>query len=197
MKTPGENRAGSEVEDLARHGGEKQHTLFSTQKLILGQGGEAGGVFSIHTASPAPSFGDVAWLYVFGGHGQRQPHRTSLPRPSVAVFHTTYFRLIPSSISGKFVRRPSSTGLEGDSGNHWAIKGGDAQSGPLKTLYDGVRPKGYEVMKKQGAIILGIGGDNSDAAIGSFFEGVMTAGFTTDQADDAVHANVVAAGYGR
>lgn len=34
--------------------------------------------------------------------------------------------------------------------------------GTLKTLYDGVRPNHYSPMKKQGAIILGIGGDNSD-----------------------------------
>ena len=50
-------------------------------------------------------------------------------------------------------------------------------------------------MKKQGAIILGIGGDNSDSAIGTFFEGVITRGYTTDAADDAVQANIVAAGY--
>ena len=55
------------------------------------------------------------------------------------------------------------------------------------------RPK---VMKKQGAIVLGIGGDNSDAAIGSFFEGALARGYSTDAADDAVQANIVAAGYG-
>ena len=47
------------------------------------------------------------------------------------------------------------------------------------------------------AIILGIGGDNSDSAIGTFYEGVMIKGFSTDEADDAVMANVVAAGYGK
>jgi hypothetical protein len=51
-------------------------------------------------------------------------------------------------------------------------------------------------MRKQGAILLGIGGDNSDWAIGSFFEGVITVGNSTDAADDAVQANIVAAGYG-
>ena len=38
------------------------------------------------------------------------------------------------------------------------LKGGDANSGALKVMYEGGRPKGYEVMVKQGAIILGIGG---------------------------------------
>ena len=31
-------------------------------------------------------------------------------------------------------------------------------------------------MKKQGAIILGTGGDNSDGAVGTWYEGVMTSG---------------------
>lgn len=39
--------------------------------------------------------------------------------------------------------------------------------------------------------ITGIGGDNSDAAIGSFFEGVLTKGYSSDAADDAVQANIV------
>jgi len=52
-------------------------------------------------------------------------------------------------------------------------------------------------MKKQGAIILGIGGDNSNGSTGSFYEGVMTQGFATKATDDAVQANIVAAGYGK
>ena len=67
----------------------------------------------------------------------------------------------------------------------------------LQTLYEGVRPPHYEVMKKQGAIILGIGGDNSDWAVGTFYEGVMTAGYSSDAVDAAVHENIVAAGYGK
>ena len=39
----------------------------------------------------------------------------------------------------------------------------------LKTLYDGPRPSHYQPMKKQGSIILGIGGDNSDSAHGTFY----------------------------
>jgi hypothetical protein len=79
----------------------------------------------------------------------------------------------------------------------FALKGGDAQNGVLKTMYDGDRPNGYNPMKKQGAIILGIGGDNSNGAGGEFFEGVMTAGNAEGTVDDAVQANIVAAGYGR
>merc|ERR1711907_584747 len=77
----------------------------------------------------------------------------------------------------------------------FALKGGNAQEGTLQKLHEGARPAGYAQMKKQGAIILGIGGDNSCSAVGTFYEGVMTKGYTTDAADDAVQANIVAAGY--
>jgi len=82
---------------------------------------------------------------------------------------------------------------------HFAIRGGNAQSGPLKTMYDGGRPTtaGYNPMKKQGAIILGIGGDNSNSAVGTFFEGAITSGYPTDAIDDAVQANISAVGYGK
>merc|ERR1711957_400715 len=79
--------------------------------------------------------------------------------------------------------------------NKFGLKGGDAQAGSLKTLYDGVRPGGYTTMRKQGAIILGIGGDNSNRAVGTFFEGAIVSGYTADATDDAVQANIVAAGY--
>ena len=77
----------------------------------------------------------------------------------------------------------------------FALKAGDATQGKLTTMYDGPRPKGYQPMRKQGSIILGIGGDNSNWATGVFYEGVMTAGYTSDAADDAVQANIAAAGY--
>jgi non-reducing end alpha-L-arabinofuranosidase len=81
--------------------------------------------------------------------------------------------------------------------NGFAIKVGDATTGQLATMYNGPRPNGYQPMKKQGAIVLGIGGDNSWSAIGTFFEGVMTQGYSSDAADAAVQANIVAAGYGK
>lgn len=84
---------------------------------------------------------------------------------------------------------------KGDSGNHFALKGGDAAAGKLATLWDGNRPPGYSPMHKQGSIILGIGGDNSCSSNGAFYEGVMTIGYSSDAADDKVQANIVAAGY--
>jgi non-reducing end alpha-L-arabinofuranosidase len=80
----------------------------------------------------------------------------------------------------------------------YAIKGGNAQSGGLTTWYNGPLPdiSGYAPMHQEGAIVLGTGGDNSNHSVGTFFEGVMTAGYPTDAADNAVQANIVAAGYG-
>ena len=40
--------------------------------------------------------------------------------------------------------------VKGNSGNQFALKGGDAQHGPLTKLYEGPRPNGYHPMKKQG-----------------------------------------------
>ena len=90
------------------------------------------------------------------------------------------------------------TGMLKGGANRFALKGGDAQANPpsLTALYEGTRPSGYEVMKKQGSIILGIGGDNSDWAVGGSLEGAMTQGYASDATDAAVHASIVAAGYG-
>lgn len=86
--------------------------------------------------------------------------------------------------------------VKGQAGG-FSIKAGDAQSGALATMYDGKRPpNGYDPMNKEGAIILGVGGDNSNGSAGTFFEGCMTSGYPTNAVEDAVQANIVAAGYG-
>jgi hypothetical protein len=80
--------------------------------------------------------------------------------------------------------------------HHWASLGGDAQQGALSTMFDGPRIDAtYDPMRKQGAIVLGNGGDNSNGSQGTFYEGVMTAGYPTDATDNAVQANIVAAEY--
>jgi hypothetical protein len=81
--------------------------------------------------------------------------------------------------------------------NKWAIKGGNAATGSLSTYYSGARPSasGYNPMSKEGAIILGIGGDNSNGAQGTFYEGVMTSGYPTDATENSVQANIVTAKY--
>ncbi|MCO5974581.1 arabinofuranosidase catalytic domain-containing protein [Actinoallomurus soli] len=79
----------------------------------------------------------------------------------------------------------------------YALKGGNAQSGGLSTWWNGALPNrgGYIPMHQEGSIILGTGGDNSNWNMGTFFEGVMTSGYPTDAADNAVQANIVSVGY--
>jgi hypothetical protein len=90
--------------------------------------------------------------------------------------------------------------LKNNGQNAMALKWGNARSGSLTTTYSGGEPTvnggGYSPMHQEGAIVLGTGGDNSNGSIGNFFEGVMTSGYPTDAADNAVQANIVAAGYG-
>ena len=83
--------------------------------------------------------------------------------------------------------------------HHWTSMGGDAQQGALQVMFDGPRVNGtYDPMRKQGAILLGNGGDNSNGSQGTFYEGAMTAAgtFPADATDQQVQANIVAAGYG-
>jgi hypothetical protein len=87
--------------------------------------------------------------------------------------------------------------LKNNGQTNFALKDGNAQTGALTTVYNGPLPtaSGYSPMHQEGGIVLGTGGDNSNGSIGSFFEGVMTAGYPSDAADAAVQANIVSVGY--
>ena len=50
-------------------------------------------------------------------------------------------------------------------------------------------------MHKKGGMLLGNGGDNGNGSAGTFFEGVMTVGYPTDEAISAVQENIAAARY--
>merc|ERR1712151_889156 len=88
----------------------------------------------------------------------------------------------------------------------FALKGGDATKGAFKTMYDGLRPDlrsapnkchwhgvngHFQPMRKQGAIILGTGGDNSNGAEGNFYEGFIATGVTSTATDDAIQTNII------
>jgi hypothetical protein len=79
----------------------------------------------------------------------------------------------------------------------YTIADGNAQAGALKVEYSGALPDigGYTPMNTEGSILLGTGGDDSNGSDGSFFEGVVTAGYPSAATDNAVQANIVAAGY--
>ncbi len=81
----------------------------------------------------------------------------------------------------------------------FAVYAGDAQTGALKTMYDGIRPEkpGYVPMQKQGSIILGIGGDNSSFDGGRFYEGVVANGVAPKEVVDALQTAIVATNYGK
>lgn len=85
--------------------------------------------------------------------------------------------------------------------HHWRSMGADAQSGELITMFDGTRiindRNSYDPMRKQGAILLGNGGDNSNGSQGTFYEGAMTAPgtFPTKETNQKIQKNIVAAKY--
>jgi len=94
------------------------------------------------------------------------------------------------------------TAMEKNDGTaNFALKAADATIIPLNTYYSGSLPASKKPMKKQGAIVLGSGGDccysNNNGSQGTFYEGAIVAGYPSDATDSAVHANIVSAGYGK
>jgi hypothetical protein len=81
----------------------------------------------------------------------------------------------------------------------FALYGGDAQAGELATMYDGIRPEkpGYVPMQKQGSIVLGIAGDNSDGDGGRFYEGAIVTGAASVETVQALQNALVGANYGK
>jgi non-reducing end alpha-L-arabinofuranosidase len=100
------------------------------------------------------------------------------------------------SITWRFV-----TAMADGEPHHWRSMGGDAQRGDLQVMFDGPRVindrKSYDPMRKQGGILLGNGGDNSNGSQGTFYEGAMTAPgtFPTKETNKKIQDNVVAARY--
>ena len=120
---------------------------------------------------------DLEWGLYPGGSQSWNPNQRALPNKFVTAV------------------------LKNNGTSRFALKGSNAQSGTLTTMWDGSLPGGYSPMKKQGAIILGSGGDcckpngGANLSAGTFYEGAMVAGYPSDATENAVQANVVAAGY--
>jgi non-reducing end alpha-L-arabinofuranosidase len=112
-----------------------------------------------------------------------------------------------ASNSGKNQSDPTQTApfvtavLKNNGTTEFALRGSDATSGSLSTYYKGALPGGWNPMKKQGAIVLGSGGDcckpsgGANQSDGTFYEGCIVTGYPTDATENAVQANIVAAGY--
>ena len=103
---------------------------------------------------------------------------------------------VPSITDWRFV----SVFVNGGGGNQWDLRGADATQPEVTTFYSGIRPgtpdsDAYYPMHKKGGMLLGNGGDNGNGSAGTFYEGVMTVGYPTDEVIAAVQKNIAAAGY--
>jgi len=93
--------------------------------------------------------------------------------------------------------------LKNNGTTEFALRGSDAMVGALSTYYKGALPGGWSPMKKQGAIVLGSGGDcckpggGANLSDGTFYEGSIVTGYPSDATEDAVQKDIVAAGYGK
>ncbi|CAH0482195.1 unnamed protein product [Peronospora belbahrii] len=63
--------------------------------------------------------------------------------------------------------------LLGRTGGQFTLRTGNAQYSMLEEIYLGERPEKYKEMKKQGGIVLGIGGDCNNKGRGVFYEGLL------------------------
>jgi non-reducing end alpha-L-arabinofuranosidase len=91
------------------------------------------------------------------------------------------------------------TADKNDGKGRFALYGGDATAPTIKEMYDGIRPEkpGYVPMQKQGSVILGIGGDNSNSGGGRFFEGAIALKAATAAVVSELHVAIAQAGYGK
>ena len=109
------------------------------------------------------------------GRAQRRPNRVNPANPSLKV--------------------PFAFGTLKTSSNEWTLKGADAQTATTSTVsYRGAMPK---TISNVGAVVLGVGGDNSNNSWGTFYEGAIVAGYPTDATETAVFDNIKAVGYAK
>jgi hypothetical protein len=141
------------------------------------------------------------WYY---GHGQGPWIMTDQENNLVGCVNPDpndkYCADLPS-ISWRFVTATA----DGEPG-HWRSMGADAQGGDLQVMYDGGRiindrfsdkTSSYDPMRKQGAIVLGNGGDNNNYSQGTFYEAAMTAAgtFPSKETNQKIQQNIVDASY--
>jgi hypothetical protein len=156
--------------------------------VVWGTGSPGGGTAAARVANGPWLMADLenglyaGWIGNANGSDQNIPTNTPLKFPFVTAVVV------------------GDTAAQNGGMGRFALYGADATSGALKTMYDGIRPPkngSYAPMRKEGSIILGTGGDNSDSGGGEWFEGVMASGAATLATVNALQANIVAAGYGK
>lgn len=85
----------------------------------------------------------------------------------------------------------------GNTPERYALRMADLQTATsVTTAYAGNYPQGKHLDSK-GAVVLGVGGDNSNNSWSTFYEGAIVQGFPPDASEDAVLQNLKALGYGQ
>lgn len=80
-------------------------------------------------------------------------------------------------------------------GTNYALRMADVESATdATTAFEGPLPK---PMENQGAVVLGVGGDNSNNSFGTFYEGAIVSGYPSNDVERAVLQNIQSAGYGQ
>jgi hypothetical protein len=100
----------------------------------------------------------------------------------------------PANLSNPSLRVPLALGFLKTNSTQYVLRMADAQTATsVSTAYQGNVPLALD---NQGAIVLGVGADNSNNSFGTFYEGAVLSGFPTDAAELDVLGNIRAAGYG-
>jgi hypothetical protein len=101
----------------------------------------------------------------------------------------------PTITSNPTMKVPFAFGILKTSATTYAIRVADVERATdLTTAWDGALPN---TPNSEGGIVLGVGADNSNTGVGTFFEGAITSGYPSSATDLAVLKNVQAVGYAR
>src|SRR5690606_26393249 len=106
----------------------------------------------------------------------------------------------PSMASAKYALGFLKTNDDAD--NTYALRMADiATANDVHTAYRGRYPKlsyaNPHGTDNKGAIVIGVGGDNSNNPFGTFYECAIVAGFPADETEQAVLQSIKAVGYGQ
>jgi hypothetical protein len=172
-------------------------------------GNVAQGIYAVvdgkhYSAGCCWDFGNATTDNCFGGNGRESALYFGLPGTGTSPWFTGDFGGGPwvpdpwvgvPEIGGGpalAINAAYALGILKTSTGKGTIRLGNAQSGELVTGWDG--SVGVTTWQLQGGIVLGIGGDNSNSAQGTFFKGAIVSGRPSDQTDLAILRNVQAVG---
>lgn len=147
-----------------------------TESINTGEGAMSTLIMSTFCGAP-PCAGRGPWVQadlengVFMGDGTSNPNNVAQTSPFVTGV------------------------LRNDGVSSFALDAGDATAPSLTSLFQGSLPPGYGPMRLEGGIGLGAGGDNSNAAPGSFFEGAIASGYAPDATVAALQSDIASVTY--